>query len=86
MVTYQGKEVYDVFKGDIIAVKESTYIDFPGRPWHEHFFERTVYYIVKDNMQRNNGTFAARNIHTTTTFFNTVKDNIRIVRRAKVRI
>lgn len=43
MVTYQGKEVYDVFKGDIIAVKKNIYIDFPGRPWHEHFFLKEQY-------------------------------------------
>ena len=35
----------EIDKGDIVTVKESAYIDFPGGLWRDHFVETERHYI-----------------------------------------
>lgn len=50
--------MYDVFKGDIVAVIKPTYIDFPGGRWVEHFVDKKVYFKAIESAS-NNGNFKA---------------------------
>ena len=49
-------------KGDIVAIRENKYIDFPGEKWAEHFAPVTRFLMVTDN-ERNNGTIKAKDAH-----------------------
>lgn len=44
--------MYDVFKGDIVAVIKPTYIDFPGGRWVDHFVDKKVYSKAIDSKGR----------------------------------
>lgn len=46
-------------KGDIVAIRQNTYIDFPGGKWAEHFAPVTRFLMVTDD-ERNNGTIKAK--------------------------
>ena len=48
--------MYDVFKGDIVAVIKPTYIDFPGGRWVDHFVDKKVYFMAIESAS-NNGNF-----------------------------
>ena len=49
-------------KGDIVAIRENKYIDFPGEKWGEHFAPVTRFLMVTDN-ERNNGTIKAKDAY-----------------------
>ena len=62
----------DVFKGDIVTVKEDIYIDYPGGIYKDHFVTKNKHYIVIDDMNSNNGNFRAKDSHGIMTWLNTM--------------
>ena len=45
-------------KGDIIRIKTREYVEFEGRPWHEHFVDATKLLVVVRS-ETNNGNMLA---------------------------
>lgn len=48
----------DIFKNDIVATIEPTYIDYLGGDWAEHFVDKKRYYRAKESAT-NSGNFKA---------------------------
>lgn len=65
-------------KGTIFTINDSVYIDFPGRPWREHFTDKETMWIALD-FPTNNGNFRAKNGNNIMKWFNT-KDVVRIIK------
>ena len=76
MLTYKGKQIYDIFKGDIFRVIGTRH----GKPSPE---ASEVEYTCLDSMQSNNGFFKAKDDSGIGPYnFNTVEDDLEIISRA----
>jgi len=79
MLTYRGKQVYDIFKGDIFRVVRTR----QGKPSSE---AADVEYTCLDSMQSNNGFFKAKDDSGIGPYIlNTVEDDLEIISRANPR-
>ena len=47
-------------KGDIIAIMDKVYIDFPGGKWADHFVIKKTFYALRD-VPDNNGNVKLKN-------------------------
>lgn len=50
--------MFDIEKGDIVAIIKPVFIDFPGGAWSSHFVDKKVYYKAIER-SNNSGNFRA---------------------------
>lgn len=67
--------------GDIVRIPRRIFCDFPTEHWDRHFAESTQLFVIRD-YSSNNGNVLARDNHGRLYWFNTVTDDIELVKKS----
>lgn len=70
-------------KGDIIAIQENIYIDYPGGRWYDHFVSKRKYYVLCDTPS-NNGNVLLKDSKNKKMWYNVNIHPYKLIREAAV--
>ena len=82
-LSHADKGGVNMQKGDIIAIQESIYIEYPGGRWKDHFTEKRRLYVLCDT-PTNNGNVLLRNSQNIKRWYNVNVNKYQLVKGAAI--